>query len=232
MSYSNYTQYLGAAKCCNIKTGSQGSVGPRGPQGHIGPVGYTGSGSTGSTGAQGAQGSTGPQGITGERGADGAIGGEGGLPFYLNYNQPNPNYASYNYLSTQADGSGNTQPYNLTSGVTVYDYFLTELSTFIPYGTTIQSGLFNLYIYAYSADISNNISYSLYVVDTSDLSFPTTDPSLFSPSGSYVITPIISNSQQHEVTSSSSSPPPTVIPSIGNPFTIVNASYQILLVLN
>jgi hypothetical protein len=184
MSYSNYTQYLGAAKCCNIKTGSQGSIGPRGPQGHIGPVGYTGSGATGFTGAQGAQGSTGPQGITGERGTDGAIGGEGGLPFYLNYSQPNPNDASYNYLSTQADGTGNTQPYILTYDVSKNLYFLSDLQDVILDGISISSGLYNLYLYAFTQDISYNISYSLYVVDTGDPSFPS-NPNFFSSGDGY-----------------------------------------------
>ena len=40
--YGNYSQYLGAQKCCSIKTqGAQGPVGPTGPAA-VGPVGYTG----------------------------------------------------------------------------------------------------------------------------------------------------------------------------------------------
>jgi hypothetical protein len=40
--YGNYSQYLGAQKCCSIKTqGSQGPAGPTGPAA-IGIIGYTG----------------------------------------------------------------------------------------------------------------------------------------------------------------------------------------------
>ena len=40
--YGNYSQYLGAQKCCNIKTqGSQGPAGPTGPA-SIGQIGNTG----------------------------------------------------------------------------------------------------------------------------------------------------------------------------------------------
>jgi len=48
---SNYTQYLGAKRCCDLKVqGPQGVTGPV----SIGPMGYQGS-----TGAQGFQGATG-----------------------------------------------------------------------------------------------------------------------------------------------------------------------------
>ena len=54
---SSYTQYLGAKKCCDIKT--QGPVGPRGPPGPaaVGPPGA--SGPPGSSGAPGATGNDG-----------------------------------------------------------------------------------------------------------------------------------------------------------------------------
>jgi hypothetical protein len=87
---SNYTQYLGAKRCCDLKV--QGPQGPQGYQGPsaVGPMGYTGA--TGVTGAQGATGRscagpTGPQGpigytgpaggATGATGATGAIGLQG-----------------------------------------------------------------------------------------------------------------------------------------------------------
>ena len=40
--YGSYSQYLGAQRCCSIKT--QGPVGPAGPTGPaaIGTIGYTG----------------------------------------------------------------------------------------------------------------------------------------------------------------------------------------------
>ena len=60
MSYNNNSQYLGAAKCCNLnKLGPQGAIGQRGPQGAIGPYGITGATGAGATGAQGQIGATG-----------------------------------------------------------------------------------------------------------------------------------------------------------------------------
>ena len=81
---SNYTQYLGAKRCCDLKV--QGPQGPQGYQGpaSVGPMGYTGA--TGVTGPQGATGRScagptgpqgpagGPQGATGATGAVGATG--------------------------------------------------------------------------------------------------------------------------------------------------------------
>lgn len=66
MSYTNYTQYLGAQRCCNInKQGPIGPIGYTGAQGPIGPAGVTGSlGPTGPTG-RGCRGFTGPEGPTG-----------------------------------------------------------------------------------------------------------------------------------------------------------------------
>jgi len=71
---SNYPQYLGSQKCCNIKL--QGPVGPPGPPGpsSIGQIGYTGpagisyTGPTG-RGCRGPTGDQGPQGYTGPTGA-------------------------------------------------------------------------------------------------------------------------------------------------------------------
>jgi len=67
----NYSDYLGAKRCCSNGTnisGSQGSTGPAGVTGPIGPVGNQGA--TGSTGPQGAQGACcrGPQGYQGPAG--------------------------------------------------------------------------------------------------------------------------------------------------------------------
>ena len=69
MSYVNYTQYLGAQRCCNInKQGPIGPIGYTGAQGPIGPAGVTGSlGPTGPTG-KGCRGFTGPEGPTGSNG--------------------------------------------------------------------------------------------------------------------------------------------------------------------
>jgi hypothetical protein len=54
--YGNYSQYLGAQRCCNLKT--QGPVGPQGPTGPA-AVGPPGTGPTGSTGSTGSTGPTG-----------------------------------------------------------------------------------------------------------------------------------------------------------------------------
>ena len=107
--YPNYSQYLGAQRCCNLNTG--GPIGPQGPAGpaSVGPRGVTGAdGSTGPTGRgcrgptgepgpigpaggptgpQGEQGVTGPtgptglQGFTGPTGLQGEQGPTGGSPW-------------------------------------------------------------------------------------------------------------------------------------------------------
>ena len=95
----NYTQYLGAKRCCNLK--AQGSQGPQGFQGPAGGStgtsgGSTGAqGATGSVGITGAQGATGSVGITGAQGATGATGAQGdtgaqgatgiGASYFLDY---------------------------------------------------------------------------------------------------------------------------------------------------
>ncbi len=93
---SNYSQYLGARRCCDLKVqGPQGYQGAQGPsavgsigfQGATGVQGYqgaTGRGCRGTTGAQGPPGVTGPAGgpqgnvgVTGAIGATGATGAQG-----------------------------------------------------------------------------------------------------------------------------------------------------------
>ena len=74
-NYSNYSQYLGAQRCCNLNgqgpIGPQGPAGPAsiGPKGDIGPTGPTGRSCRGPTGpagpASGLTGTQGPQGDTG-----------------------------------------------------------------------------------------------------------------------------------------------------------------------
>ena len=52
--YSNYPQYLGALKCCDLRTqGPKGDLGPTGPIGGFGIRGYTGPTGTGITGPTG-----------------------------------------------------------------------------------------------------------------------------------------------------------------------------------
>jgi len=81
-NYGNYSQYLGAQRCCNLKV--QGPIGPQGPAGpvSIGPPGYTGppgQSYTGPTG-RGCRGPTGPSGgPIGDTGATGPAGSVGTL---------------------------------------------------------------------------------------------------------------------------------------------------------
>ncbi len=72
----NYSDYLGAKKCCNVcncplppETGATGAQGPIGPKGFQGDTGTTGP-----------QGETGPQGLRGFQGVTGATGPSGGPP--------------------------------------------------------------------------------------------------------------------------------------------------------
>jgi hypothetical protein len=89
---TNYSQYLGAKRCCDLKVqGPQGYQGAQGPsavggmgyQGATGALGYqgaTGRGCRGTTGAQGYQGVTGPAGgAQGDIGAIGATGATGNI---------------------------------------------------------------------------------------------------------------------------------------------------------
>jgi hypothetical protein len=80
-NYSNYSQYLGAQRCCNLN--GQGPIGPQGPAGpaSIGPKGDTGyPGDIGPTGPTGrsCKGPTGPagppSGLTGTQGPQGDTG--------------------------------------------------------------------------------------------------------------------------------------------------------------
>jgi hypothetical protein len=67
--YGNYPQYLGALKCCDLRSpGPQGPPGPTGPSaiGQIGPTGPTGLSVTGPTGRS-CKGDTGPAGPTGPK---------------------------------------------------------------------------------------------------------------------------------------------------------------------
>lgn len=85
--YANYNQYLGAQKCCNIKT--QGPVGP------VGPVGPASIGPIGNTGSQGPTGITGPTGSTtivgGPTGPTGAINNPGVI---IQYNFKNSGFSN------------------------------------------------------------------------------------------------------------------------------------------
>lgn len=71
--YGNYSQYLGAMKCCDLRT-----QGPEGPTGPTGPAGIGERGMTGTAGAQGAQGPTG-------RSCIGPTGPQGSKSFIINH---------------------------------------------------------------------------------------------------------------------------------------------------
>lgn len=86
--FTDYNQYLGAQRCCNLNT--QGPIGPEGPTGPsiIGPrgnTGPTGASFTGPTG-RGCRGDTGPQGSfpvpTSATGITGVVSYNGGKYYY------------------------------------------------------------------------------------------------------------------------------------------------------
>jgi hypothetical protein len=85
MSYTSYSNYLGAQRCCNTSRsgtngtpGATGAGGPIGPAGVTGPTGPGGTGSTGPTGPTGPAGQPGgPTGPTGSQGIQGATGATG-----------------------------------------------------------------------------------------------------------------------------------------------------------
>jgi hypothetical protein len=114
--YGNYSQYLGATRCCNLNT--QGSVGPQGPvgPGSIGPVGPTGP----------SGGPTGPTGVTGPPGI-GALGNTAVVDIIYG-NDATASVGGLSYKTVQAAvaavSSGQTVwilpgTYNLTSGITL-----------------------------------------------------------------------------------------------------------------
>ena len=88
-NYANYSQYLGAQRCCSLQ--GQGPIGPQGPPGpaSIGPKGDTGNpGIEGPTGATGrsCRGPTGPPGSTsGLTGAQGSTGPTGSKTFVIDH---------------------------------------------------------------------------------------------------------------------------------------------------
>ena len=80
--YSNYPQYLGAQRCCDLRTqGPEGPPGPRGPPG-VGERGWTGPSGQSFTGPTG----RGCRGPTGEPGpAGGPTGPTGAKSFIINH---------------------------------------------------------------------------------------------------------------------------------------------------
>jgi len=152
---SNYTQYLGAKRCCDLKVqgpqgpqGAQGrsAVGGMGPQGATGAQGYqgaTGRGCVGPTGAAGAQGATGPQGATGAQGAEGAAGGAG-LILYYNYGLGAIAGAGRYPLQRATDFINIPSPNPVTfgTGTVLWRLFPTVTNPFTISGGTYQSVIF------------------------------------------------------------------------------------------
>ena len=156
---SNYTQYLGAKRCCDLKV--QGPQGPKGAQGAaaVGPIGApgvtgptgaqgaTGRGCAGPTGAPGAPGVTGTQGATGPQGAEGVAGGAGLLLYY-----------NLSVIPTQSGFPAGTFPLQrditLLGAITPTPSPLSVLWRLEPYVTTpftISGGTYQSIIYASGA---------------------------------------------------------------------------------
>ncbi len=106
----SYSSYLGARKCCDLRT--EGQIGPTGPQGERGPIGPS-NGPTGSTGPQGPTGIDGLQGPQGPQGPQGstslynlsqvlAVGNSSGL-YNINMNTNNITNCGLVYPSNNPD---------------------------------------------------------------------------------------------------------------------------------
>jgi hypothetical protein len=102
--YGNYSQYLGAQKCCNLKVkGPIGPIGPQGPTGigQIGATGPVGNSVTGPTGRN-CRGDTGP---------------------------PGPNSVSTSVTSLTFSGGTNTPSISQTMPITYYSIEIPNGST-------------------------------------------------------------------------------------------------------
>ena len=157
---SNYTQYLGAKRCCDLKV--QGPQGPKGAQGAaaVGPIGApgvtgptgaqgaTGRGCAGPTGAPGAPGVTGTQGATGPQGAEGVAGGAGLILYY-----------NLTVIPTQSGFPAGTFPLQRVIGgltTTISPSPTSVLWRLEPYVTTpftISGGTYQSVIYASSGTV-------------------------------------------------------------------------------
>jgi hypothetical protein len=145
----NYSDYLGARKCCNISsntttiiegaTGAPGPIGPKGDTGLPGPTGPRGAtgaccrGPTGPAGPTGPPGGpTGPQGLRGDTGPQGPLGitelGNAAIVDAIYGNDSTASVGGLPYLTinsaVNAVSSGQTVwilpgTYNLSSGITM-----------------------------------------------------------------------------------------------------------------
>jgi|LakMenEpi03Aug12_release.lakeMendotaPanAssembly.Ray.scaffolds.fasta_scaffold23926_6 hypothetical protein len=135
--YGNYSQYLGAQRCCNLKT-----QGPQGPQGPTGPaaVGPAGTGYTGSTGYTGVTGMTGPTGIQGPQGTS------GGLLLYLNQTESS-GVSPYRLLSTTSSVDPSNVSTTVAGATGAASSFLTLPLTNIE---VIEPGPVQINLYSYA----------------------------------------------------------------------------------
>jgi len=136
--YGNYSQYLGAQKCCDLRT--QGPVGPQGPPGPagVGERGWTGPAGQSFTGPTG----RGCRGPTGEQGPIGtSVSMIGGLATNLSNN-------SVNYFGGYAG--------SFTTNSTITE---SESITTIPFNCSIS----NFYISANSDQGETDRSYTFYI---------------------------------------------------------------------
>lgn len=198
--YVNYSQYLGAQKCCDLRT--QGPVGPQGPQGPPGGVGDrgwtgpagqsftgpTGRGCRGPTGEPGPfgvgpTGPTGPQGIQGEQGPAGGQGipgnqGDTGATGYTGATGPAGNFTA-NALTEFVSLNDYTAPGTPTTTIDTNNYYsyswvgnLTTPAVGLYY--TLRTNFLNFKVNGY---------YTLYIKNTSgaaiDIKFELNTPSDF-----------------------------------------------------
>jgi len=119
--YNNYTQYLGAQRCCDLR--GQGPQGPQGPPGTgvIGPSGVTGpQGMQGATG-RGCRGATGAQGATGSQGLQGATGATGPQGLQGATGEPQNFYTNYTITTITSPLGGTT--FNIPSLISDANYY-------------------------------------------------------------------------------------------------------------
>jgi hypothetical protein len=135
--YGNYTQYLGAQRCCDIRVrGEQGPAGPAGPA-SIGPLGNTGPAGTSYTGptgrgCKGATGDTGADGLTGYTGATGPT-GETGATGYTGATGPTGKTGATGYTGATGSFPTPTLLSDISGVVSYYEgsYYYNDTKTFV-----------------------------------------------------------------------------------------------------
>jgi hypothetical protein len=148
--YANYPQYLGAQKCCDLRT--QGPVGPQGP---AGPAGVGERGMTGPAG----QSLTGPtgRGCRGPTGEQGPTGPAGVKSFIINHPVDQDKYLVHACLEGPEAGvyyRGVGEITNNQSTIIELPYYVDKFATdFTVQLTPIYNGKINI---LNSSEVSNN----------------------------------------------------------------------------